>query len=247
MITDPLLTVADVSVAFHQYVGLLRRRHVVQLDNVSMEMAAGEILAVVGESGAGKSLLADVILGLLPPNAHVSGEVRFHGRELVDADRKGRVRYVPQGTGHIDPTMKIGDFIALSGTDPVAQLARFGLGPGIAMRFPHELSGGMLRRVSLAASVSDDMELLIADEPTPGLHPEAVAEVTDHFRQVRAEGASILFITHDMLTAASVADRIAVMRGGTIDTVAAGVDELSGYAHRLWRAQPAHDFWEALS
>lgn len=72
MITDPLLTVTDVSVAFHQYVGLLRRRHVVQLDNVSMDLAAGEILAVVGASGAGKSLLADVILGLLPPNAHVS-------------------------------------------------------------------------------------------------------------------------------------------------------------------------------
>ncbi|WIM70649.1 ATP-binding cassette domain-containing protein [Corynebacterium suedekumii] len=247
MITDPLLTVTDVSVAFHQYVGLLRRRHVVQLDNVSMDLAAGEILAVVGASGAGKSLLADVILGLLPPNAHVSGEVRFHGRELVDADRKGRVRYVPQGTGHIDPTMKIGDFIALSGSDPIAQLARFGLGPEIATRFPHELSGGMLRRVSLAASVSDDMELLIADEPTPGLHPKAVTEVTDYFRQVRTDGASILFITHDMITAASVADRITVMRDGTIDTVAAGVDELTGYARQLWRAQPAHDFWEALS
>ncbi|WIM73468.1 ATP-binding cassette domain-containing protein [Corynebacterium suedekumii] len=162
----------------------------------------------------------------MPPNAHVSGEVRFHGRELVDADRKGRVRYVPQGTGHIDPTMKIGDFIALSGSDPIAQLARFGLGPEIATRFPHELSGGMLRRVSLAASASDDMELLIADEPTPGLHPEAVTEVTDYFRQVRTDGASILFITHDMITAAFVADRITVMRDGTIDTVAAGVDEL---------------------
>ncbi len=246
MTTDPLLTVTDVSVAFHQYVGVFRRRHVVQLDNVSMSMAAGEILAVVGESGAGKSLLADVILGLLPPNAHVSGEVLFHGRALADADRRGRVRYVPQGTGHIDPTMKIGDFIALSGSDPVAQLARFGLGPDVAARFPHELSGGMLRRVSLAASISEGMELLIADEPTPGLHPEAVAEVTDYFRQVRADGASILFITHDMVTAADVADRIAVMRGGTIETVVSGVDELSGYAERLWRAQPAHDFWKAL-
>lgn len=246
MIPDPLLTVTDVSVAFHQYVGVFKRRHVLQLDNVSMEMAAGEILAVVGASGAGKSLLADVILGLLPPNAHVSGQVLFHGRELADADRQGRVRYVPQGTGHIDPTMKIGDFIALSGTDPLAQLARFGLDAEVAARFPHELSGGMLRRVSLAASVSQDMEVLIADEPTPGLHPEAVAEVMDHFRQVRADGASVLFITHDMITAAAVADRIAVMRDGAIDTVADSVDELSGYAQRLWRSQPAHDFWGAL-
>lgn len=253
MMTKRLLRVNEVSVAFHQYVGIFTRRHVRQLDRVSLEMDAGEILAVVGASGAGKSLLADVILGLLPPNAHVTGEVRFRDTTLTNANRhvRDRVRYVPQGTGHIDPTMRIGDFVALSGADPVKQLARFGLDATVTRRYPHELSGGMLRRVSLAASISDGLELLIADEPTPGLHPAAVTEVMDVFRQLRADGASVLFITHDMVTAAGVADRIAVMRSGKIEAVTksldhAALDAMDGYAGRLWRAHPANDFWKAL-
>lgn len=245
--TEPLLRVDEVSVAFHQYVGIFNRRHVRQLDRVWLEMGAGEILAVVGASGAGKSLLADVILGLLPPNAHVTGEVRFKGVQLGKDSLQRSLRYVPQGTGHIDPTMKIGEFVALSGSEPSAQLSRFGLDAEVARRYPHELSGGMLRRVSLAASISEGLELLIADEPTPGLHPEAVTEVMDVFRQLRAEGASVLFITHDMVTAAGIADRIAVMRDGRIDALTENVENQEGYARRLWQAQPANDFWEALT
>lgn len=233
-----VLSVRDLGVSFHQYDGLFSRAHVTPLRNVDLDLAAGEILAVVGESGAGKSLLADAILGLTPVNAHVHGEVR--------GDLAG-LRFIPQGVTHFDPTMKIGAFVGLDGGGAAEKIARFGLSEEVLEQFPHELSGGMLRRVSLATSVSEDTRLLIADEPTPGLDPAATAQVLDYFRELRARGAAVLFITHDMVSAAQVADRIAVMRGGTVVDVVAGdlSGELSDYTAALWRSQPANDFWGA--
>ncbi|HZK32000.1 MAG TPA: ATP-binding cassette domain-containing protein [Corynebacterium sp.] len=237
-----VLSVHEVGVSFHQYRGPFSRVHVTPLHGVSLSLAAGEILAVVGESGAGKSLLADAILGLIPLNAHL------HGRVDVDRDT---LRFIPQGVTHFDPTMKIGRFVGLDGdeaTENAAEkLARFGLGPDVLDRFPQELSGGMLRRVSLATSVSPGTRLLIADEPTPGLDPAATELVLDYFRELRARGAAVLFITHDLVAATTVADRIAVMRDGTVVDLVAGdlSGELSDYTAALWRAQPANDFWGA--
>lgn len=231
-----VLSIRDVGVSFHQYDGPFSRTHVTPLRDVNLDLAAGEILAVVGESGAGKSLLADAILGLMPVNAHVHGEVR--------GDLTG-TRFIPQGVTHFDPTMKIGAFVGLDGGGAAEKIARFGLGEDVLEKFPHELSGGMLRRVSLATSVSENTSLLIADEPTPGLDPAATAQVLDYFRELRARGAAVLFITHDMVSAVQIADRIAVMRAGTVVDVVAGDlnGELSDYTAALWRSQPANDFW----
>lgn len=242
-----MLEISDLSVAFHQYVGAgFQRRHVMALDNVSVTQPAGSILAICGESGAGKSLLADAILGLLPINAHTQGTILWKGQPLSPQDLGSRVRYLPQGTKHIDPQMTVGNFLGLSVADPQAALARFGLKPEVLNAYAHELSGGMLRRVSLATSVGEDTELLIADEPTPGLHPEAVQEVLGYFEELRANGALVLFITHDLKVASTVADRTMVMRHGQVEAIADGPHEFTGYALKLWRAQPGNEFLEAL-
>ncbi|STC68523.1 oligopeptide/peptide ABC transporter ATPase subunit [Corynebacterium pilosum] len=233
------LTVKNLSVSFHQYAGMFQRRHATPLRNMTVEIAAGEILGVVGASGGGKSLLADAILGLLPVNAHVDGEI------VVDHKT---MRYVPQGVNHFDPTLTMGRFIAMDGLDPVSQLARFGLGEDVVDKYPHELSGGMLRRATLATVNPKLTRLLIADEPTPGLDPATTELVLDFFCELRDEGCAILFITHDMIAATRVSDRIAVIRDGElVDTVPGDLSgELTPYTQALWDAQPANQFWGAL-
>ncbi|WIM68114.1 ATP-binding cassette domain-containing protein [Corynebacterium breve] len=234
-----VLSVRDLEVSFHQYTGFFGRKHVTALQGVSLDVAAGEIVAVVGESGGGKSLLADAILDLLPVNTHIHGE--------IEVDHK-LMRSVPQGVGHFDPTMTIGDFIALDRVDPARRLARFGLSEEVLNRYPSELSGGMLRRATLATINPKLTRLLIADEPTPGLDPESVQLVLDFFCELRDEDCGVLFITHDMVAAKKVADRIAVMREGRIIDIVAG--DLSGplheYSRALWDAQPSNQFWGAL-
>lgn len=241
-----MLQVSHVSIAFHQYTGrLFARQHVTALSDISVTMEPGEILVVVGESGAGKSLLADAVLDLLPANAHTTGTVLLDGASPTP-QRGTTLRYLPQGTAHIDPQMTIGEFVGISVPDPAAALGRFGLGPEVLGAYPHELSGGMLRRVSLATTVGHGCRLLVADEPTPGLHPEAVGEVLDYFRELREAGTGVLFITHDLVNAATIADRIMVLRQGTVDQIVRDPSEFTGYGALLWAAQPANDFWEAL-
>lgn len=241
-----MLTISDVSVTFSRYTGRgLRRRRTIVLHDVSFTVGAGEIVVVTGESGAGKSLVADAVLGLLPANARATGTVELDG-EPAAGHRGGRLRYLPQGTTHIDPLMRVGDFVGVSAPDPAAALARFGLGEETLRAYPHELSGGMLRRVLLATTVGPGCRILVADEPTSGLHPEAAAQVHDYFRELRDNGTGILLITHHLAAAAEIADRFVILRGGRIEQIAATPSEFTGYAETLWRAQPAHDFWEAL-
>ncbi|WP_257162180.1 ATP-binding cassette domain-containing protein [Corynebacterium cystitidis] len=239
MTAPSALSVRDLEVSFHQYVGLVGRRHVTPLRGVSMDIAPGEILAVVGASGGGKSLLADAILGLLPVNSHVRGEID------VDPDT---MRYVPQGVNHFDPTLTMGKFISMDQLDPVRQLARFGLGEEVVHMYPHELSGGMLRRATLATVNPKLTRLLIADEPTPGLDPATTDLVLEFFDQLSVEGCAILFITHDMVAATRVAHRITVLRDGQIvETVPGDLSgELAPYTQALWDAQPANKFWGAI-
>lgn len=233
------LTVRELKVSFHQYVGIFRRAHVTPLGPVNLEIGDGEVLAVVGASGGGKSLLADAILGLLPANAHVNGVIE------VDPET---MRYVPQGVNHFDPTLTMGRFISMGGLDPTGQLARFGLGEEVVDKYPQQLSGGMLRRATLATVDPQHTRLLIADEPTPGLDPETTQLVLDFFAQLRAAGCAILFITHDMIAATKVADRIAVVRDGKIvDTVPGDLSgPLEPYTQALWDAQPANKFWGVI-
>lgn len=222
-----MLTVSELSVAFGQYGRGLSRRRVEVLRSVSLEVGEAEIVAICGESGAGKSVLADALTGVLPANAQVTGDIAWEGKM-----RPGKeLRLIPQGVGAFDPTMRIGDFV---GND--AALERFGVGD-LKDSYPGELSGGQLRRALLATSVDKGVRLIIADEPTPGLDPASVDVTLSYFAELREHGTSVLLITHDLVAASRIADRVVIMRAGEI------VDSDSEYARALWHAQTANNFW----
>lgn len=230
-----MLKIRDLTVSFRHYDGPFTRTWTPVLHSIDLDVRPGELLAVCGESGAGKSLLAGAVLDLLPATARVAGTVRWRG-----AHRRGReLRYIPQGVTAFDPTMTIGRFV---GND--AALARFGL-TDLAGAYPGELSGGQLRRALLATSVGEGTRLVVADEPTPGLHREAVDTALSYFAELRHAGVAVLVITHDLVAAARIADRMIILREGRMvaDLPAADLPHTHGYPRALWDAQPAHDFW----
>ncbi|MCH1867270.1 ATP-binding cassette domain-containing protein [Nocardioides sp. CFH 31398] len=258
----PLLQVEDLRVAFVQYERGLRRRVVEAVRGMDLVVGAGEVVALIGASGAGKSLLGQAVLGVLPPNAVSSGSVRHHGRPLDDAARRrlaGReVVLLPQGVSALDPTASVGAQVRRSAvlagraaprTAAATALTGRGLDPSVARRYPHELSGGMARRVIGAMAAMGRPSVVIADEPTPGLHPAAVAEALGGLRRLADDGAGVLLITHELRGALTVADRVMVCeRGRTVDEAA--VADFTGdgsrlvhpYTRALWRALPGHGF-----
>lgn len=257
--TVPRLSLEGLSVSFARNVGLLRTRSVAGVAPLDLDVAPGEILSVIGASGSGKTLLAQAILGILPGNASVGGRIRYDGETLRPA-RLARLRgreisYIPQSVKHLDPLMRVGRQVRI-GLDPrtaraeqQALFSRYGLSAEVAERYPFELSGGMLRRVLFATSIRDTVRLVIADEPTPGLHPDAVAEVLGHLRELAVSGAAVLLITHDLIAAAGVSQRIAVMHGGALlavedaaDFTAGGESIVHPFARALWRALPHQGF-----
>lgn len=258
----PLLSVEDVSITFVQYEAGLRRRRLDVVTGLDLQVRAGELVSVVGASGSGKSLLAHAILGLLPSNAREGGRIDYDGAPL-DAGRRRRLRgseiaLIPQSVTYLDPLARAGAqarrAAELAGTvDPPAAaraaFERLGLDPAVDERFPHELSGGMARRVIAATATIGRPRLVLADEPTPGLHPEAVTETLQGLRRTADRGAAVVLITHDLLRALEVSDRVAVFyAGSTVES--APVSSFAGdgsalrhpYTRALWAALPHHGF-----
>ena len=200
-----------------------KQRMVPVIENLSISVHVGEIVAVVGASGSGKTLLADAILGLYEPNATVCGRIWYDGEPQDAASLAGLrgrgISLVPQSVNNLDPLMKVGRQVeGFARTDvPLATrrtrrrelFARYGLGEDAAGLYPHQLSAAMARRVLLCCALMDDPRVIIADEPTPGLDlPLALAALAD-FRSFADEGNGVLLITHDIELALGVADRVA--------------------------------------
>ncbi|ORB29389.1 ABC transporter ATP-binding protein [Mycolicibacterium parafortuitum] len=205
---------------------------------LSYHVDAGEVVALVGESGAGKSAGAMAVVGLLPEYAEVSGSVRLGGEELLGLDDRqmSRIRGARIGTVFQDPmsaltpVYTVGDQIAEAirihqrGVDAKAARARaiellelVGIGQPAqrARAFPHELSGGERQRVVIAIAIANDPDLLICDEPTTALDVTVQAQILDVLRTARdATGAGVLIITHDLGVVAEFADRALVMYAG---------------------------------
>ncbi|MDP3969760.1 MAG: ATP-binding cassette domain-containing protein [Nocardioides sp.] len=258
----PVLEVADLRVSFVQYERGLRRRVIDAVLGMDLTVHPGEVVALVGASGAGKSLLGHAVLSLLPPNARCSGVVRHLGRELdVSARRElagHEVVLLPQGVSALDPTTSVGGQVrraARLADAPNARaaargaLVRRGLDETVDRRYPHQLSGGMARRVIGAIAGMGHPSLVIADEPTPGLHPTAVTEALAGLRRLADDGAGVVLITHELRGAIAVADRVVVAhRGRTVDE--APVADFAGtggrlthpYTRALWQALPGHGF-----
>ena len=235
-----LLQVKDLHVHFASR-GLDNKLRVARaLNGVSFEVQEGEVLGLVGETGAGKSLTALALLGLLQPPAVVAGgRIRFEGRELAPVAsgarahvRGTRLTMIPQSPHtSLDPLTRIGEQLVrmqrehklVSKREAWERAGRMLAevripAPEQRLRaWPHELSGGMAQRVLIAMALVNQPRLVIADEPTTGLDVTVQAEVLDTLRElVRAHRMSAIIITHDLGIIAHYCDRVAVMFAGTI-------------------------------
>lgn len=268
---QPLLQVEHLSMSFSRYEPGVpffqaRRVNMPVLNDLSLSVRAGELVAVVGASGSGKTLLADAIMGLFEPNALVEGSIRFAGQPL-DAAKIARLRgrgisLVPQSVTSLDPLMRVGEqVVGACGRGRVGRARRrertarmrtlfreLGLDAGVGRMLPHELSGGMARRVLVASALIDDPRLIVADEPTPGLDMELAVRALGDLRAFADAGGAVLLITHDLELALSVADRVAVFRDGRVVEEApvssfAQPELLSHpFSQALWHAMPEHGF-----
>jgi oligopeptide/dipeptide ABC transporter ATP-binding protein len=238
--------------------------HRAVLRDVSLTVRAGEAVGLVGESGSGKSMTARAIDRLLPRGAEVDGQIRYSGRdvsELAGADLRAfrtKVAMIFQDPrAHVNPVRRIGDFMTeamRTNLDVPARyahmraldlLAQVGIDDGERRlrQYPHELSGGMLQRVMIAAALLTDPRLLLADEPTTALDVTTQAEVMAILDELRREyGLAMLFITHDLELAAAICDRTVVMYAGQVVEVRSSAllhdDPLHPYTAALAAARP---------
>ncbi|MFF2085741.1 ATP-binding cassette domain-containing protein [Nocardia sp. NPDC058176] len=216
---------------------------------VSLDLAAGTVTALVGESGCGKSIVASTVLGVLPREAVTTGSVRLTlGDRMIDVlagtePYRGRhIALVPQSPStHFTPVRTIGsqlaETIAALGTEytPGDLLARAGLPASALELYPHELSGGMAQRAAVAAALAGDPEVIIADEPTAGLDRDRTDQIGKLLRACADAGAAVLLITHDLghLLRADLADTVAIMYASRLMEVGPGAEVL---------AEPWHDY-----
>ncbi|MGW7418053.1 ABC transporter ATP-binding protein [Streptomyces sp. NPDC054863] len=244
-------------------------RHIAAVTDASFDLPAGECLALVGESGCGKSVLASALLGLLPGNAQTAGRALLGDTDLLTADEKTlartvrgrRIGLVPQSpAAHLTPVRTVGAQLGetlreLTGARKpdvpravraAAERAAF---PADHLdRYPHELSGGLAQRAATALALVGDAPLLLADEPTTGLDRDLVNRTVDELRRHVDDGHALLMITHDLAAAERIADRIAVMYAGRIVELADAKaffgtpGPCHPYARGLLNALPERDF-----
>ncbi len=219
---EPLLDIKNLTISFSRYDRKWNKVDLEVIHSLDVEVYPGEIVAVVGSSGSGKSLLAHSVLGILPENSSISGIIKFCGEELTpELQEKIRGRemvFIPQSVDFLDPLMKVGKQArGVRGTMEKVRSAfrRYGLYEEVEEMYPFQLSGGMARRVLISSAVTEDARLIIADEPTPGLDIEMAMETLMNFRELADSGCGVLLITHDIDLALNVADRIAVFYAGT--------------------------------
>lgn len=262
MSKEPILKVKDLGISFSQYTNGLVRGDLNVIRNLDIELYEGEILAVVGSSGSGKSLLAHAILGILPDNACTQGDMIYKG-EILDEKRKEKLRgdeivLIPQSVNYLDPLKKVGKQIKISIKDKDKKtqdeivdnlFKKYNLEKKVKNYYPFQLSGGMARKVLLSTALASDSKVIIADEPTPGLDEESLNEVLKDFRDIADSGRAILMITHDIMAALKIADKVAIFYSGstleianTSDFKQKEVELRHPYTKALYKALPNHDF-----
>ncbi|HEX2026782.1 MAG TPA: ABC transporter ATP-binding protein [Nitriliruptorales bacterium] len=234
--TDPVLAVRDLSVEFHTPDGVVHA-----VDHVSYEVGPGETLAVVGESGCGKTVTSLAVLGLVPqpPGRIVSGEILFQGDDLLRASprelrrlRGAEISMIfqdPQSS--LNPVFTIGQQISgvlrahnrrLSAKAALARAVELLTGVGVPDArervgdYPHQWSGGMCQRAMIAMAMANQPKVIIADEPTTALDVTIQAQVLEVLRAAQREKTATVLITHDLGVVAEMADQVAVMYAGRI-------------------------------
>ncbi|AEG58240.1 ABC transporter ATP-binding protein [Sinorhizobium meliloti] len=227
------------------------------LESVSLDIRHGEFFAMVGESGSGKSLLCAALMGILPSNLQVTGEISFDGNPLTVANRSSRAMVFQQPSQYLNPVRTIGFQLretlqlvsrtsrreaadraaALLGSvgihDPVATLGKF----------PHQMSGGMNQRVMIALALARRPKLLIADEPTSALDVTTQKQIMNLIEKLRTEwNMAVLFVTHDLDLAIERSDRIGVLYAGQLvevgPTDSLALAPMHPYTRTLFSAAP---------
>lgn len=233
--TTSLLEVRNLSIAFDTRRGLLTA-----VDNISFDLVPGEILGVVGESGAGKSLTGAAIIGLLEPPGHISsGEIRFEGNRIdnLSSEQMRRMRGKKIGAVFQDPLTSLNPLYTIEkqlietiqthldlnhaeARDRAIELLREVGIPAPEKRidhYPHQFSGGMRQRVVIALAICAQPKLIIADEPTTALDVSIQAQIIVLLKKMcREHGTAVILITHDMGVIAETCDRVAVMYSGRL-------------------------------
>ncbi|KTR81795.1 ABC transporter ATP-binding protein [Leucobacter chromiiresistens] len=230
------------------------------VDGVSFTVEAGEVVGVVGESGSGKTLTGLALLGLLPDGLAASGSIRFDGRELLTQTRPEWERtrgtdiamVLQDPSSSLHPMLKLGEQLTdhvrqhLGLSKPAAEARAIELMERVHLRepkrllgqYPHQLSGGMKQRVSIAIALACDPKLLIADEPTTALDANIRTGIIALLNELRREsGMGIIFVTHDLAMLSTIADRLNVFRTGEIVE--------AGDSDRIFRS-PRHPYTRVL-
>jgi oligopeptide transport system ATP-binding protein len=254
---EKLLDVIDLQVEFRMRDGVAHA-----INGVSFDLAEGETLAILGESGSGKSVTAQAIMGILdsPPGFVTGGKVLFRGTDLLTLPEKARQQVRGPGISMIfqdalsslNPVFPVGWQIAemfrihqgMNRSDALAKAVtlmervRIPAAKERVKAFPHQFSGGMRQRIMIAMAIALDPAVLIADEPTTALDVTVQAQIMDLLKDLQREsGMGLILITHDLGVVANVADRIAVMYSGRM-VETAGV-------HAVY-ARPAHPYTKGL-
>ncbi|ONI42902.1 peptide ABC transporter ATP-binding protein [Candidatus Epulonipiscium fishelsonii] len=249
-----MLVVKNLSLSFKMYDKGFRQRTVETIKDISLSVTEGEVVAIIGSSGSGKSLLAHAMFGILPNNAIVNGEMYFNNKlmtqEYIKSIRGKEMALVPQSVTYFDQLMPIGKQIVENNVTKEAQrkaFKRYGLTLKDEKLYPYELSGGMARRALISTAVASGAKLIVADEPTPGLSEELGKEVLQNFKELADEGCGVLLITHDIDLALQFSDRIYIFYDGTVVDHIKTEHFLSGniigeYAKALYHALPQNGF-----
>ena len=252
--SQPALRITELSKTFTDASGLLgrSRRAVRAVNSVSLEVAQGETLGIVGESGCGKTTLARMLVGLTPPT---DGRIEINGTDRTgDSTRRfGRdIQYVFQDpTSSLNPRMTIRDILSvplrhLHGMDGPARAARISeiidavnLREEFLDRHPHEFSGGQAQRIGIARALAADARILVLDEPVSALDVSIQAQVLNLLADLKAEyGLTYIFISHDLAVVEAISDRVAVFYAGSIAEI--------GPAEQIFAA-PRHPYTKLLA
>mgnify|MGYP001105004138 CR=1 FL=1 len=251
----PVLQVKDLTMHYQTRLGTVKA-----VDGISFELARGEVLGLVGESGCGKTSIAVTLMKLLPDNALIlKGQVLLDGQDLMTMDdttlrtyRWRRISMIFQAAmNSLDPVHRVGDQIieAIEAHDMITTMTEaratvdrlfrlVGLDPGLTDRYPHEFSGGMRQRAVIAMALACQPDVIVADEPTTALDVIVQDRILRQIKEIQTDlNMSMIYITHDIAVVAEITDRIGVMYAGKLVELGSTADVFE---------RPIHPYTKAL-
>lgn len=254
-----MLSLDNLTIDVAQFRWLGRKRWSPLLKGISLDIQPGEMVALVGGSGEGKSLLLQSVLGLLPENMRCRGDINLNGKRLTEKNkpqhRGSSLCYIPQGVSALNPLIRIGPQLEraaiLSGQhikmhDVARHLQKYNLQSSLVGHYPSQLSGGMAKRVLASSATLSCAEYILADEISSWLDDEHAVQLLENIQTLCHDGRGVLWVTHDLSMAVRFADRIALLRNGEMEEVLSSQKLKQGgggkWLQSLWNVLPEHQF-----